>query len=403
MKTVLFLLLLSPVIGWAQVYKITPQDAQRKQSFLLMRDGSVVRGQILRQDSTIISVRKRGGDLSVIEADQVISVLADRSELPVTSPAGARSASPYKVYVMKDGARIEGQFVRRDSTMITIQKPNGQFTYFEPELLARIDTVQGESSGDVAQAFPNRFSPWLLTGLTAYNPGKGRFYYRNTWLLLNEFQYGITRFWSIGARFVTPVPYLVLADGYYGTGQYTGELSQLITKLSAAPGPNFHLGVNAAFQPYRQYDYRGMGGRWTLQALATVGSSQHNVTFGYGIVVPKLKFTTSIYQPYSSSMPQIRYTTFPNHSFLSIGIMQKVGPYLTFLSDNSINLGPGYHSDNSTGNRASVSAALRIDRRRHAFDLGAYTLIYEKPFLWNEDRHTRFFLYVGYNLLIGRD
>lgn len=406
MKSFLLLLLLSPVIAWAQVFKITPQDAQRKQSFLLMRDGSVVRGQILRQDSTIISVRRRGGDLSFIEADQVLSVLADRSGLPETT-AGTRTASPYKVYVMKDGARIEGQFIRRDSTMITLQKPNGQFTYFEPELLARIDTVQGESFSDGRRTFPNRFSPYLLTGLTAHNPEKGRFYYRNTWLLLNELQYGITRFWSVGAKFVTPIPYLVLADGYYGTGQYTENLSQLITKFSAAIGPAFRVGINASFQPDRQYTNRGMGGRWTLQGLATVGSSQRNVTLGYGIVVPRLQqFIYYVPQPgLPLPTPQYPYVTIPNRSFLSLGIMQKLGPNLTLLSDNSINLGQqrSYYYYDNAGGRALVSAALRLDRRRHAFDLGIYTLIYQRPILWENGRQTRFFPYVGYNLLIGRD
>lgn len=402
MKTVLLLLLLGPVIGWAQTTKITPADLQRKQSYLLMRDGTVLKGQILRQDSTLISVRRRGGDLSFVEADQVVRIVAERPEGGV--PVGAGGSGP--VFVLRDGSRVEGQFIRRDSTMITVRKPNGQLTYFEPELLMRMDSAQGEPLGELDLTFPNRFSPWLLTGLTAYNPEKGRFYYRNTWLLLNELQYGITRFWSVGAKFITPIPYLVLADDYYGTGQYTTNSTQLITKLSAALSPAFRLGVNAAFQPDLQYTYRGMGGRWTLQALATIGSSQRNVTVGYGIVVPRARQTIYYsYQPiWSSSAPQYTFIRYPNRSFLALGIMQKVGPNLTLLSDNFINLGQqrSYYYDN-TGERALVSAALRIDRRRHAFDLGLYALLYQQPHLWNGDRHARLLPYVGYNLLIGRD
>ena len=406
---IVLLLLLSPVIGWAQTVNITPADLQRKQSYLLMRDGTVLKGQILRQDSTLISVRRRGGDLSFVEADQVVRIMANRPEeyspnVPVDVVL-ARPVRLNRVFVLKDGSRVEGQFVRRDSTMITVRKTNGQLTYFEPELLVRMDSVQAEPFGELDRTFPNRFSPWLLTGLTAFNPEKGRFYYRNTWLLLNEFQYGITRFWSVGAKFVTPIPYLVLADGYYGTGQYTGNLSQLITKFSAALSPDFHLGVNAAFQR-SQYSSSATGGRWTLQALATIGSSQHNVTVGYGIVVPRVRqFIYYVPQPgWPLPTPRYPYVTIPNRSFLALGIMQKIGPNLTLLSDNSINLGQqrSYYYDN-TGERASVSAALRIDRRRHAFDLGAYALIYQKPRLWENDRRTRFFPYVGYNLLIGRD
>lgn len=399
---IVLLLLLSPVIGWAQTARITPADLQRNRSYLLMRDGTVLKGQILRQDSTLISVRRRGGDRSFVEADQVVRIVAKRPDDGV--PVGGSG----QVFVLRDGSRVEGQFVRRDSTMITVRKTNGQLTYFEPELLVRMDSVLAlaEPFGELDRTLPNRFSPWLLTGLTAFNPEKGRFYYRNTWLLLNEFQYGITRFWSVGAKFVTPIPYLVLADGYYGTGQYTTNSTQLITKLSAALNPAFRLGINASFQGDSRKTYPVRRGTWTLQALASFGSSQRNVTVSYGIVVPKQQIIYYAYQPSwsSSAPPQYTLVNIPNRSFLALGIMQKVGPGLTLLSDNFINLGPqrSYYYDN-TGERASVSAALRIDRRRHAFDLGAYTLIYQKPRLWENNRRTRFFPYVAYNLLIGRD
>ncbi|GAB3643456.1 hypothetical protein [Spirosoma arcticum] len=406
MKTVLLLLFISPIVAWAQVFKITPQDAQRRQSFLLMRDGSVVRGQILRQDSTIISVRKRGGNLSFIEADQVISVLADRSGLP-ENKAGVRPASPYKVYVMKDGARIEGMFIRRDSTMITLQKPNGQFTYFEPELLARIDTVQGESFRDGGRTFPNRFAPYLLTGLTAHNPEKGRFYYRNTWLLLNELQYGITRNWSVGASFITPIPYLAYSDLYFRSGEYLSYNSRLFTKISVPIGNRFRLGVDASYRNNQQFTLIRGRDIWTFQALATVGSSQRNATLGYGLITPSRRRYEYYTYSFSSSYPpqpgsgQFVTYTIPNQSFLTLGLVQKVSPGLTIVLDNTLLLGRTYYQYNES--KASLSAALRLDRRRHAFDLGIYTLIYQKPILWENGRSTRFFPYVGYNLLIGRD
>jgi hypothetical protein len=401
MKTVLVLLLLGSVAGWAQSPKITPADVQRKQSYLIMRDSSVVRGQVIRQDSSLITVRKRNRELTFVEADQLVRVVANRPDKAV-GLVGFRPVGPTRLFVLKDGSEIEGQFVRRDSTMITVRKRNGQLTYFEPEQLARMDTV-GISTTDSSRTFANRFAPWLLTGLTAYNPDKGRFYYRNTWLLLNEFQYGITRNWSVGARFTTPIPYLVLADGYYGTGRYTQTESQLVTKLSVPLGPRFRLGLNATYQPDTRKIYPSRPGIWTFQALATIGSSQRNVTVGYGIVVPKTKLIYYAYQSvFSSAAPQYSYSYLPNRSFLTLGISQKIAPGLTFISDNSINLGRqnGYN-DNSSG-RASVSAALRIDRRRHSFDLGVFSLIHQHPYLWDGHK-ARFFPYVGYNLRIGRD
>ena len=73
--------------------------------------------------------------------------------------------------------------------MITVRKRNGQLTYFEPELVLRVDTVRADlESGDGAGGgvLTNRFPPWLLTGQTAFNAEKGRFYYRNTLLLINN-------------------------------------------------------------------------------------------------------------------------------------------------------------------------------------------------------------------------
>lgn len=393
-KTVLFLLLLSPVTGWAQVLKITPQDTQRKQSFLLMRDGSVVRGQILRQDSTIISVRKRGGDLSFIEADQVISVLADRSDLP-ENMASARTASPYKVYVMKDGARIEGMFIRRDSTMITLQKPNGQFTYFEPELLARIDTVQGESFNEGSQTLLNRFAPYLLTGLTAYNPEKKQFAVRSAFLLVNnpnyviaqlpsEVNYGITRNWSVGAG-VDPFVLSLKNGGSLNEDAVRANV-RFFSKISFPVGKQVRFGVNVVYQPSQRLDLFPIVGQWTFQGLASFGDSQRNVTLGYG---------RNAYRRFS----------LPANPFITVGVMHKIGRSLTFISDNTFSLNP-YR----LGTSANLSAALRFSHQRHAIDLGALAFIYPYVYYnqWGiypraEATRARFSPYLGYILVIGRD
>ena len=129
-KTVL-LVLLCPTLLWAQTWHITPEDTQRRHSYLLMRDGSIVRGQILRQDSTVITVQKRNGDKTFVEADQLVHISA---VAPTASNPAATDYPPaaYPVFVLKDGSRVEGKFVRRDSTMITVRKRNGQLTYSLP-------------------------------------------------------------------------------------------------------------------------------------------------------------------------------------------------------------------------------------------------------------------------------
>ena len=383
MKTVLFLLLLCPAVSWAQGYKITPEDTDRKHSFLLMRDGSVVRGQIIRQDSTVISVRKRNGDLTFVEADQLVRVSANQPDAPVNATA------PYTVFVLKDGTQLAGKFVRRDSAMITVRKNNGQLTYFEPELLVRVDSVAARQepsdlSVSTGRAFANRFSPWLLTNQTAYNPEKGRLYYRNVFLFRNEFQYGITRNWSIGAT-VNP---------FFGTFEPNNQARETVlgatvnfnSKLTFPIGEQFRFGVNAIYQPSQKGYFYRLNEQIVLQGLMSFGSSQRNATLGYGMRI----------YPGIASVNKV--------TFISAGVMHKVSRNLTVLSDNTFYLNP-----NLSSTSAELSIALRFDRRRHAFDLGVLSIV-QPYFLYNPygypvTNQTRAYFspYIAYNLIIGRN
>ncbi len=397
MKTVLFwlLLLLSTYAASAQSFTITPQDVQRKESFVLMRDGTVVKGQILRQDSSIISVRRRGGTMSFVEADQVVSIGDKHPDERIERMLA--TGTDVRVFTFRDGTQVEGTFVKRDSTMITVRKRDGRLTYFEPELLLKTDSVSTLGTAPVGTR-ENRFPTWMLTGQTAYNPEKGRFYYRNTWLLLNEFTYGITRFWSVSANFVTPIPYLLVRETYAGGGtSYVQNNTSLSTRFSAALGQYVHVAVTAAYrQPYGYPQGRGEG---TFRGLLTLGRSQNNITLGYGLVATRAEFLRYA-PPYYQGDPS-RYTyQVPNRSYLTVGLVQKLSRSLTFISDNQIRLdNVDYYVD--TNWKTALSAALRIDRSRHAFDLGLLALINRQGDYIN-GRRVNLLPYLTYNLLIGK-
>lgn len=399
MKTVLLFLLISPTILWAQLTKVSPQDLQRKQSYLLMRDGSVLRGQIVRQDSSIISVRRRNGDMSFVEADQVVRISPNRPDVPVGATQSG-SATPATIFVLRDGSQVDGTFVRRDSTMITVRKRSGQLTYFEPELLARVDTVQtqeGNSSvaGSADGAFPNRFSPWLLTGQTAFNPEKGRLYYRGTVTMpspsdvtfaqLNEFAYGITRHWSAGIRLQPRIN----DRNVFGRGErnFLAVNTLFFSKLTFAVGEQFRFGLNAVYQPRQQRNNFSSIQQVTVQGLMSFGNSQRNATLGYG----------QMFFP--------DYASFPKQTFITAGVMHTIARNLTFLSDNTFYLNPAFG-----GSSADLSVALRFNRRRHAFDLGAlatvkprYTFYGGYPTPSGYETQAYFSPYIAYNLIIGRN
>ncbi|NDU96497.1 hypothetical protein [Spirosoma terrae] len=391
MKTVLLVLLLFPVMVWGQRVRVTPEDLARKQSFLLLRDGIVVRGQVIRQDSLLTTVRKSGGNLTFVENEQLIGIM------PIRPRTNGATTLSYQVFVFRDSSRVEGRFVRQDSTMITVRKRNGQLTYFEPELLLRVDSVN-VATADSGRTFINQFSPWLLIGQTAYNPEKGRFYYRNKWVLLNEVEYGITRNWSVGASYsLNPPMFVEKLDTYQATASYQGNTIELNSKLSASIGRKFRAGLTVAYQP-KTSSYFYKNGKWTVQALATFGTSQRNVTVGYGIIN---RGRQNVYPPWSSAWPP-PYTEerIPDQSFITLGIVQKILPNLTLLSDNRINLGKRFFSYDDRGERATLSFALRLDRRRHSFDLGAYSFLYRNNYFW-DGKKVRIVPYIGYNLMIG--
>lgn len=379
-KTVLLFLLLCPLTLWAQFYKITPEDTGRDRSFLYLRDGSVVKGRILRQDSTVITVRERGDERTFIEADQVLRVTG-RDDRPQFMPVSPGPASPYSVFVLRDSSRVRGQIIKRDSIMYTVRQPGGKLTYFEPELLVRTETDSPTTAVDATMqngrsAFVNRFSPFLLTGVTAFNPEKGRLYYRNIYLLYNELDLGITRNWSAGLS-VTPF-YAQFNDAVNSPRQSVlGANVRLFSKLTFAIGPQFRFGANVTYQPKQTNDIFSASSQWTLQGLMSFGDSQRNVTLG---------FSRRLY-------PDAVFAS--NLSFISIGVGHKLSRNLTFVSDNSFYLNPF-----AGGTSANLSAALRFDRRRHAFDAGALAAIY--PSYFSIRTQARFAPYIGYNLLIGQ-
>jgi len=383
-KTVLLLLVLCPFLAQAQLIKITPEDTYRKHSYLLMRDGSVVRGQIVRQDSSIISVRVRGGDLSFVEADQVVKILAER---PKDNRLMVNPSASQTVFVLKDGTQLPGTFVRRNETMITVRKQNGQLTYFEPELLLRVDTLRagGDETGLTTlgkPAYANRFSPFLPITTTAFNPEKGKGYYRNALFLLNEFHYGVTQNWSVGAS-VNPF-FNVFERDNIARETVLNATYRFFSKLTFPIGNQFRFGVNVTYQPRQKGTLFSMPQQILLHGLFSLGSTERHVTLGYGMRL----------------LPD--YTVYSKTPFISAGVMHKISRNLTVLSDNVFYLNP-YQSNAS----ANLSLALRFDRRRHAFDLGALSVIQPRLAYYglstDPGTYSYFYPYIAYNLLIGRN
>ena len=232
MKTVLvFVLLLGSVVASAQtVSPAIPAAGSQKSYTLLLKDGSVVSGRIVRRDSTTLVVRQRNGRLTYVDLelfDRVIDTPVPNALQPVTvaadAPVDDSNGLGNYVIVFKDGTQVRGRIVRRDSTTLVIRKRNGELTYADPALL---DTVV-DPNQPVAE---NPFAPFMTLNQTAYTADPGHLYYRNVLLFYNEFTYGISPNWSIGA---SVVPFsLKLSDT-----RYVERNVEFATKVSVPLGP----------------------------------------------------------------------------------------------------------------------------------------------------------------------
>jgi hypothetical protein len=185
------------------------------------------------------------------------------------------------------------------------------------------------------EVFPNQFPQTMRILPTAYSAEAGKLYFRNYLLSLSQFEYGITDNWSVGTTFYTFLP---------------TNIFSLNTKVSFPVGQRVRLGINAQYAALRfpslflGSDFAGIG---YVQGLVTTGDRQNNATYGLGWSVSRGSFSRSVVG--------------------SFGIVRKVSPKLSFISENLIVFGGGVD-----GALAIISGGVRFDRRRHAFDLAVY-------------------------------
>ncbi|MEZ0538603.1 hypothetical protein [Fibrella arboris] len=342
MKTVLLaslLLLVTMAVAWAQAPPVDTTNG--KPYYILLTDGSHIQGRIIRRDSMMYTVRMKNGQLTYVEkellkqlsatapvsADTAIYYAPLGSVRSVDQPVSTTvSPSTYEI-TLTDGTRLNAAVISQDSSRVVVKNealgtvyiPARRVVRMErprvPELVGRRESSSGN---------PNLFPQYLNLLPSAYQAERGRVYYRNTALYFSQFDVGITDNWSVGATFFTFVPTLF--------GAFT-------TKLSAPLGPRVRIGIQAQLLYGSLFDRTTTTG--FLQGLVSVGDSQNNITVGVGT-------GTSGNEPVQ---------------LLSVSVVRKIRPSLTFISENMLLLG-GYNV--SLG---KLGAGLRFDRQRHSFDL----------------------------------
>ncbi|GAB2574861.1 hypothetical protein [Spirosoma areae] len=237
--------------------------------------------------------------------------------------------------VLKDGTQLRGELVRQDSSEAIIRTGNLGEVRLTSEQIVRMEQVGAQAEGD---GFPNLFPQTMRVSPTAFSAEKGRFYYRNYGVYFSQFEYGINDNWSVGTTFFSFLP---------------TALFSLNTKVSLPVGNRVRLGINAQYAAIQSDGLlfnRGGGsheGIGYVQGMITTGDRSNNTTFGLGASVSNGELSSNVVGTF--------------------GLVRKLNPKLTFISENIILFGQG-----SVGFAGLLSGGVRFDRRRHAFDLAAY-------------------------------
>lgn len=285
------------------------------------------------------------------------AVAQDEYYAPNKQPASAKRT--YRI-VLKDGTQLRGEMVRQDSTEAVIRTRNLGEIHLKPEQIVRIEQEGTQAQGEV---YPNLFPQTMRIAPTAFSAEKNKVYYRNYFLYVSQFEYGINENWSIGTTFYSFAP---------------TNLFSLNTKVSMPVGGRVRLGISAQYAAVRADGFVGNGGPLAsigyLQGLVTTGDRQNNTTFGLGWSLSNGELSRNVIGTF--------------------GLVRKVSPKLSFITENFVLFGTG-----SLDFAGVLSAGIRFDRRRHAFDLAAYI-----PLLVGRSVNTSivFIPFGSYHLRIGK-
>jgi hypothetical protein len=340
--------------------------------YFTLTDSSQVTGRVVRQDSTVIVVRQRGGTLTYLQPQQIArTTLKALRRTP-------RQQTDLVAFRLKDSTTVVGYVVERTPLAVVVRQPTGAQTYIDPGDIIR--TTRTPVTVQPREAIPTASvaAPYLLSSRTAYTPAAGQVYYRNTYLLRNEVEVGLTEGWSVGAV-INP-----LWTGLFDTSEYLANAvyansnfgTQLYTQFGLPIGSRLRVGAGLTALLQRPPYFGQTRTSWLGQVLVSVGEPHTHVNLSYSF---ELSDNYSLVEPSGT---------------LSVGAKVRLNPTLSFVSDNTIRVKRIFSNQ-----LARVSAALRIQSRRHAIDVGVLSTLNAGFF----DLPTyRVYPYAGYIVQFGR-
>ncbi len=167
-----------------------------------------------------------------------------------------------------DGNEFIGQIVQEDSLKVVLKTEKlGEISIFKADI-KRYNIVEVLQIKEGKYWFPNPQSTRYFWSPNGYGLKKGEGYYQNIWVLWNQFAYGLTDNFSIGAG-VIPIFLFGAPTPIFATAKFS---IPVVDK-------KFNIAAGAIAGTVAGEAETGFG---ILYGLATIGSPDANVTFGLG-------------------------------------------------------------------------------------------------------------------------
>ncbi len=401
MKSVLVcVLLLLSLLTQAQ-HRIPPLDTLRgKPYFILLLDGAQLHGRIVRQDTTMLTVRLVNKKLTYVEAS-----LFDRISLTAPAPTDAYfqidpslsqnqpqppvdpTTQPY-VLTLLDGTVLRGTLVRRDSAQTVLRTRNLGEVVLRTDQIARTEQPQLQPQPrpeNQLYTFTLRDGTTLQGYIVRRDSAQTVLRTRNLGeVMLRTDQ--IARLNAVGtqpeatpdnvtAQWLPYVPTAFTAEPgrwyYRNTSIFVNQveygasknlsigatailipfvyLFSANAKLTGEIAPRLRLGLSGQFVTAGFYLFNSFSGNTTLgivQAIGTYGEPRRNLTLGLGSVVARGSFGSS--------------------GFATVGVMLPLSPKLLFVSQNTFLVGDV--ASRTYSFLGLLSGGLRINSKQHAFE-----------------------------------
>jgi hypothetical protein len=281
-------------------------------------------------------------------------------------PIGKDSSAVYIEFILKDNTRIRGQLQGQTNESYIIKTTNLAIVkvYADQVIGKNIITQQAATvaySSSVYYTNQFGFKYFLFNSAIPIEPKK--WYYSNSYALFSNFNYGFNKRVSMGVTFFSFNPTALVSPKLRFTLNPDSKIKFAIT----AQYLYLRASISSGGDRHYQYGF--------VQAVMTIGSSQKNTTLGVGKFISR----QGVYSGY----------------IVMLGLVRKISPKLSFISENNLVLGSLSTSVDSFG---LLSAGLRFDRRKHAFDLGLFA---PTSFLQANGKLIPL-PYIGYNLRLGK-